>query len=112
MELTKLVGKEKKREYSHEKSDAALYDKMKTELYDKLFASVSKQIANKSERSSLIKEIKDAFVASLPENHGFEASLIGPYFHKIHKKPPETLLLRPRKDLTEEIWTKSDRFGP
>mgnify|MGYP002654890662 FL=1 len=115
VELTKLVGKEKKREYSHEKSDAALYDKMKTELYDKLFASVSKQIANKSERSSLIKEIKDAFVASLPENHGFEASLIGPYFHKIHKEAARNLTLETKKrldgrDLDEirPIWSVVD----
>ncbi|HCX74804.1 MAG TPA: polyribonucleotide nucleotidyltransferase, partial [Algoriphagus sp.] len=72
MELTKLVGKEEKREYSHEKSDPALYDKMKAELYDKLYNSVSKQIANKSERSELIKAIKDEFVESLGEEHEFE----------------------------------------
>src|SRR5690606_42057124 len=62
IELTAMVGKEVKRTYSHEKSDPALYDRMKAELYDKLFASVSKQIANKTERSALIKAIKDEFV--------------------------------------------------
>jgi polyribonucleotide nucleotidyltransferase len=115
VELTKMVGKEKKREYSHEKSDKALYDKMKSELYDKLFASVSKQIANKSERSALIKEIKDAFVASLEENHGFETSLIGPYFHKIHKEAARNLTLETKKrldgrDLNEirPIWSVVD----
>jgi polyribonucleotide nucleotidyltransferase len=115
VELTKMVGKEKKREYSHEKSDKALFDKMKSELYDKLFASVSKQIANKSERSSLIKEIKDGFVASLEENHGFETSLIGPYFHKIHKEAARNLTLETKKrldgrDLNEirPIWSVVD----
>ncbi|HSF53830.1 MAG TPA: polyribonucleotide nucleotidyltransferase [Algoriphagus sp.] len=99
IELTKMVGKEKKREYSHEKSDAALYDRMKAELYDKLFASVSKQIANKTERSSLIKEIKDEFVANLGLDHGYEASLIGPYFHKIHKEAARNLTLETKKRL-------------
>ncbi|RIW15679.1 polyribonucleotide nucleotidyltransferase [Algoriphagus lacus] len=115
MELTKMVGKEKKREYSHEKSDPALYDKMKSELYDKLFASVSKQIANKSERSALIKEIKDEFVANLGENHGFEASLIGPYFHKIHKEAARNLTLETKKrldgrnlDEIRPIWSVVD----
>lgn len=115
VELTKMVGKEKKREYSHEKSDPALYDKMKAELYDKLFASVSKQIANKNERSALIKEIKDEFVASLGEDHGFEASLIGPYFHKIHKEAARNLTLETKKrldgrDLNEirPIWSVVD----
>ncbi len=37
IELTKMVGKEKKREYSHEKSDTALFDKMKADTYDKLY---------------------------------------------------------------------------
>lgn len=114
-ELTTLVGKEQKREYSHEKSDPALYDKMKAELYDKLYASVSKQIANKNERSSLIKEIKDAFIESLGEDHGFESSLIGPYFHKIHKEAARNLTLTEKKrldgrklDEIRPIWSVVD----
>ena len=71
VELTKLVGKEVKRTYSHEKSDAALYDHMRAATYDKLFASVNRQIANKSERAALVKEIKEEYVASLGEDHGF-----------------------------------------
>lgn len=99
IELTAMVGKELKRTYSHEKSDAALYDKMKAELYDQLFASVSKQIANKTERSALIKAIKDEFVANLGLDHEFEASLIGPYFHKIHKEAARNLTLETKKRL-------------
>lgn len=115
IELTKLVGKEVKREYNHEKSDPALFDKMKAELYDKLYASVSKQIANKSERSALIKEIKDEFVESLGEEHEFEASLIGPYFSKIHKEAARNLTLEEKKRLdgrklneVRPIWSVVD----
>ncbi|SFT55500.1 polyribonucleotide nucleotidyltransferase [Algoriphagus locisalis] len=115
IELTKLVGKEVKREYNHEKSDPALFDKMRAEVYDKLYASVGKQIANKSERSALIKEIKDEFVASLGEEHEFEASLIGPYFSKIHKEAARNLTLDEKKrldgrklDEVRPIWSVVD----
>lgn len=115
IELTALVGKEVKREYNHEKSDPALFDKMRAEVYDKLYASVSKQIANKSERSALVKEIKDEFVASLGEEHGFEASLIGPYFSKIHKEAARNLTLDEKKrldgrklDEVRPIWSVVD----
>ncbi|TXE07554.1 polyribonucleotide nucleotidyltransferase [Algoriphagus aquimarinus] len=115
IELTKLVGKEVKREYSHEKSDPALFDKMKAEVYDKLYASVSKQIANKTERSALIKEIKEEFVASLGEDHGFETSLIGPYFSKVHKEAARNLTLNEKKrldgrklDEVRPIWSVVD----
>ncbi len=99
IELTKMVGKEKKREYSHEKSDSALYERMKSDTYDKLYASVSKQIPNKSERSALIKAIKDEFVAGLGTEHSFETSLISPYFHKIHKEAARNLTLDEKKRL-------------
>lgn len=115
VELTKLVGKETKREYCHEKSDVALYDKMKAELYDQLFASVSLQTPNKNERSKAIKAIKDAFVESLGEEHGFEASLISPYFHKIHKEAARNLTLETKKRLdgralneVRPIWSVVD----
>ncbi|MEB2785533.1 polyribonucleotide nucleotidyltransferase [Algoriphagus persicinus] len=115
IELTKLVGKEVKREYNHEKSDPALFEKMRAVVYDKLYASVSKLIANKSERSALIKEIKEEFVASLGEEHGFEASLIGPYFSKIHKEAARNLTLDEKKrldgrklDEVRPIWSVVD----
>ncbi|MHA7128664.1 polyribonucleotide nucleotidyltransferase [Algoriphagus namhaensis] len=115
LELTKAVGKEQKREYNHEKSDPALFDKMKSELYDKLYAVVSKQIANKSERSALVKEIKDQFIESLGEEHEYEASLIGPYFGKIHKEAARNLTLNEKKRLdgralneVRPIWSVVD----
>lgn len=115
IELTKEVGKEEKREYSHEKSDSVLFDKMKAELYDKLYAVVSKQIPNKSERGELVKAIKEEFVEGLDEEHEFEASLIGPYFSKIHKEAARNLTLNEKKRLdgrklneVRPIWSVVD----
>jgi polyribonucleotide nucleotidyltransferase len=115
LELTKTVGKEVKREYSHEKSDEALFEKMHAELYTKCYDVVSKQIANKSERSELIKAIKEGFVESLGEEHEYEATLIGPYFSKIHKEAARNLTLNEKKrldgrklDEVRPIWSVVD----
>lgn len=115
IELTQMVGKEQKRVYCHEKSDEALYARMKADTYDKLYASVSKQIANKSERGALIKEIKEEFVSGLGTDHGFETSLIGSYFHKIHKEAARNLTLNEKKrldgrklDEIRSIWSVVD----
>ena len=115
VELTKLVGKELKRAYSHEKSDAALYDHMRAATYGKLFEAVNRQIANKNERSSLVKAIKEEYVSNLGEDHGFETSLIGHYFHKIHKEAARNLTLETKKrldgrnlDEIRPIWSVVD----
>lgn len=115
IELTKMVGKEVKRAYNHEKSDPALFDKIREDVYEKLYAAVSKQIANKSERSALTKEIKEEFIKSLGEDHGFESSLIGPYFSKIHKEAARNLTLNEKKrldgrqlDEVRPIWSVVD----
>lgn len=115
IELTQMVGKEQKRVYCHEKSDEALHARMKADTYDKLYASVSKQIANKSERGALIKEIKEEFVSGLGTDHGFETSLIGSYFHKIHKEAARNLTLNEKKrldgrklDEIRSIWSVVD----
>src|SRR5690606_1170898 len=115
LELTKEVGKETKREYSHEKEDLALYEKMRAELYDQCYQIVALQISNKSERSNRIKEVKEAFKLSLGEGHGFEESLISPYCNKIHKEAARNLTLDEKKRLdgrkTDEIrpiWSVVD----
>jgi polyribonucleotide nucleotidyltransferase len=114
-ELSIAVGKEVKREYNHEKTDPALYEKMYGELYDKCYEVVARQIPNKSERSELIKAIKEGFIESLGEEHGFEESLIGPYFSKIHKEAARNLTLNEKKrldgrklDEVRPIWSVVD----
>lgn len=113
MELSVEAGKTVKREYDHEKSDLALYEKMKAELYDQLYASVAKKTADKSIRSSDIKAIKNAWMESLPEDHGYNGFLMGQYFKKIHKSAARNFVLNDQKrldgrDFTEirQIWAK------
>jgi polyribonucleotide nucleotidyltransferase len=114
-ELTKLVGKEEKRAYCHEASDEALHAKIKEELYDSLYEVVSKQIPNKSERSDLVKAIKEKFVESLGEDHEYDESLIGRYFGKVHKEAARNFTLNEKKrldgrepDEIRPIWSVVD----
>ena len=115
IELTKMVGKEQKRTYCHEKTDTGLYDHMRAATYGKLFEAVNRQIANKNERSSLVKAIKEEYVSNLGDDHGFETSLIGHYFHKIHKEAARNLTLETKKrldgrnlDEIRPIWSVVD----
>jgi polyribonucleotide nucleotidyltransferase len=88
---------------------------MRAATYGKLFEAVNRQIANKNERSSLVKAIKEEYVSSLAEDHGFETSLIGHYFHKIHKEAARNLTLETKKrldgrnlDEIRPIWSVVD----
>lgn len=114
-ELTKLVGKEEKRAYSHEVNDEALHAKIKEELYDSLYDVVSRQIPNKSERSELVKAIKENFVESLGEDHEYDLSLVGRYFGKVHKEAARNFTLNEKKrldgrepDEIRPIWSVVD----
>ncbi len=99
IELAEEVGSTVKREYSHEKSDPELLAKMESELYDKLYSAVSKQTADKSVRSSDVKAIKNEFVESLGEDHGYDSFLMGQYFKKLHKRAARSFVLEERKRL-------------
>ncbi|WP_226389478.1 polyribonucleotide nucleotidyltransferase [Penaeicola halotolerans] len=92
IELKKKVGKTI-REYNHETHDEELKAKMQAELYDKVYAVARKANPNKSERSADFKAVKDAFVESLGEDHGYDPFLIGKYYHDIQKEASRNLVL-------------------
>jgi polyribonucleotide nucleotidyltransferase len=98
-ELTLAVDKGQKRIYTHETHDEGLLARMKQELYGPCYEVVSRQIANKNERSELIKAIKQGFVESLGEDHGFDKFLIDKYFGKIHKEAARNFTLNEKKRL-------------
>ncbi len=114
-ELEAEVGKTEKREYSHETNDEDLRQRIKSELYDKVYGVVSQQITNKNERSEQIKAIKEAFIESLGEEHEYDEDLIGKYFKEVQKEASRNLCLDEKKRLdgreTNEIrpiWSEVD----
>jgi polyribonucleotide nucleotidyltransferase len=93
LELTKAVGTETKREYSHENHDKELEDNVMAYCYDKFYA-VAKKASEKHARSNDFKAIKDAFKETLTEEELAEKSfMLGAYFKKAEKKAVRDMVL-------------------
>ena len=93
LELTKAVGTETKREYSHEYHDKKLEDNVMAYCYDKLYA-VAKKASEKHARSNDFKAIRDAFKETLSEEELEEKSfMLGAYFKKAEKKAVRDMVL-------------------
>ncbi|MCO6360419.1 polyribonucleotide nucleotidyltransferase [Roseivirga pacifica] len=106
IELTEEVGATEKRTYDHEKKDEALLEKMKSAIYDKLYASVAQQTADKALRSANIKAIKDEFIESLGEDHEYDGFLLSQYFKKLHKSAARNFVLEEQKRLDGREFTQ------
>ncbi|NDG52536.1 MAG: polyribonucleotide nucleotidyltransferase [Flavobacteriia bacterium] len=93
LELTKAVGTETKREYSHENHDKELEDNVMAYCYDKFYA-VAKKASEKHTRSNDFKSIKDAFKETLSEEELAEKSfMLAAYFKKAEKKAVRDMVL-------------------
>ena len=83
-----------KREYSHEDSDEELYKAIDAFCYDKCREIALEGIADKQVRKEKFAAIKEAFIATLPEEEAQEKSyLIGQYFHKVEKEAVRDAIL-------------------
>ena len=107
LELTKMVGKETKREYNHEPSNPELLAKCKEICYDKCY-EIAKNASAKEERSEAFAEVKETFVNSLSEEEIAENEfLIKKYFHDVQKDAVRNVVLNESKRLdgrkTDEI---------
>ncbi|HEX8548774.1 MAG TPA: polyribonucleotide nucleotidyltransferase [Cytophagaceae bacterium] len=114
-ELEQETGKTVKREYNHEKKSPELRERMHKELYAKVYEVAAQKNANKNLRGQNFKAIKEAFIASLPEDHNEEMSLIGKYYHDIEKEAVRNLVLDERfrldgraLDEIRPIWSEVD----
>ena len=93
LELTKAVGTETKREYSHENHDKELENDVMAYCYDKFYA-VAKKASEKHARSNDFKAIKDAFKETLSEEELAEKTfMLGAYFKKAEKKAVRDMVL-------------------
>lgn len=92
-ELTELVGKTKKREYSHENSNLELKDQVFAATYDKVYA-VAKSQTSKHERGDKFAEILADFVATLGEGVDEVTSFLAKkYFHDVQYDAIRNLVL-------------------
>lgn len=115
IELTKEVGKTQKREYCHEENDAELESQISNFCYQKIYDIVKQNIKEKEGRSEAFASVKEAFLASLPEDAELNQSLVNRYFHDIEKKAVRDSILDSKirldgrqTDEIRNIWCEVD----
>jgi len=117
IELTKLVGKEAKREYCHEVNDEDLKKDIRTKTYDKVYAVAASGNTNKHARGEAFSAIKNEYIAGIAEEEqtAEKLALVGKYYHDVEKEAMRRAILDEGKRLdgrkTTEIrpiWSEVD----
>lgn len=99
-EFTKELGKETKREYSHETHDATVEAKIKAFVNDKCEDIARQGHADKELRGQLFGAVKEEYIASLSEEElEAEKPFIGVYFKKAQKAAVRNVILNEKKRL-------------
>jgi len=117
--LTKKVGKEEKREYSHETNDEDLSKRVWDETYDAALKIAKSANADKHARTEAFEKVKEDFLAKLVEEAGEDGEvnelLVGKYYHDVEKEAvrrvvlDEAVRLDGRKtDEIRPIWCEVD----
>ncbi|MFN7100052.1 MAG: polyribonucleotide nucleotidyltransferase, partial [Flavobacterium sp.] len=91
--LAAAFGKKQVREYENEKSDEAIYAKVKEAAYDKIYAIASKG-SSKQERTAAFAEVKEEVKALFTEEELAEnGDLVSKYFYKTNKEAVRNVTL-------------------
>ena len=99
-EFMKELGKETKREYSHETHDEAVEAKIKAAVNDKCEAIARDGHADKELRGKLFGEVKQSYIDSLSEEElEVEGQFISVYFKKAQKAAVRNVILNEKKRL-------------
>ncbi len=117
LELAEAIEKSKtKREYPPLDSDEELEERMRKELYEKLYNIAKKGINDKTERKNAFDEIKEGYISSFSEEELEEKQeLIEGYFGNLKKEAVRAILLDEgirldgrKTDEIRPIWTEVD----
>lgn len=117
LDLAAMVAKANpKKEYSHEKNDPELKEKIRKETYSKLYDIAKKGIANKQERKKAFEGVKEEFTATLTEEELAEKKmLVSRYFHEVEWDAVRNATVDNRTrvdgrklDEIRPIWTETD----
>lgn len=115
VEMAQEAGKTQKREYNHVKTDETLRQELFDKYYPVYYEICNRRIANKSERSRLVKEVKQAYLESLPEDTTVNKGLAKQYLEEAHKKAARDMVLNERYrldgrqlDEIRPIWCEVD----
>jgi len=119
LNLSKLTGKEEKREYAHESNDEELSKRVWKETYDAAYKIAKSGNDDKHARSEAFAKVKEDFLAKLVEEAGEEGEvnemLVGKYYHDVEKEAVRRAILDDKVRLdgrkTDEIrpiWSEVD----
>lgn len=90
--LMQAAKKEQKREYAHEIHDEALRKRIWDEGYEKIY-QIAKNTPAKQERHDALDNLRNEFLASLPEDPETNEILVSNYFHEVEKEAVRNLIL-------------------
>jgi len=111
--LAKRVGKEEKREYSHEVNDEDLSKRVWDETYDAAYQIAKSGNADKHARSDAFGKVKEDFLAKLAEEAGEDGEvnqkLVGKYYHDVEKEAVRRAIL---DDAIRLDGRKTDEIRP
>ncbi|MEO0312154.1 MAG: hypothetical protein RIQ89_1811 [Bacteroidota bacterium] len=116
LELRAQCGNKAKREYSHETHDQDLKQSITDATYDQVYAIAKSGNPNKKERSEAFKAIKEAYLATLPEEEQeAKKGMIDNYFHDVQSDAMRAAVINEKVRLdgrkTTEIrpiWSEVD----
>ncbi len=115
IELAEQVEKAKvKREIEPEAEDAELLEKMRSELYQRIYDTARAIISNKHERYDAFRAIRDEFMENFSEEELEEKEkLIKTYFHDLEKEAVREMVVNEhvrldgrKPDEIRPIWTE------
>jgi polyribonucleotide nucleotidyltransferase len=113
-ELTEMVGKTVKREYSHEVNDEDLRKKVWDETYKNCYALAASG-SDKKTRADGFDAIRAEFLAQFPEDAPADEMMVNRYFHDVEKEAARRLVLDEKKrldgrklDEIRPIWCEID----
>ncbi|MFA5713224.1 MAG: polyribonucleotide nucleotidyltransferase [Bacteroidales bacterium] len=115
VELSEMVGKTTKREYSHESDDEALHKAVEEYCYQRCY-TIAKNPSSKQERSEAFAALKAEFEATLSEEDLAEKQImVNRYYHAVEKKAMRNLILDEgvrldgrATDKVRPIWSEID----
>jgi|ERR1035437_9402012 polyribonucleotide nucleotidyltransferase len=114
LDLAEMCGNKPKREYNHETNDPELKERIRKELYDKVYEVAKMANPDKHARHEAFQAVKDAFMETLPEEEREEKkAFVDKYYHDVEKEAvrrmimDEGIRLDGRKgDQIREIWSE------
>ncbi len=118
VELASMVEKaQTKREYCHEVNDEQLREEVRKATYQQTYELALRGNKDNHARSEAFKEIRDAFIETLPQDDDLElkTKLVKKYYHEVEKEAVRNAILNERirldgrkLDEIRPIWTEVD----